>query len=163
MVTANADPAHAQSQVAQAQLEKLGFKVRLRQVPQDAVYTEWCQVESRKVHVCGAAGWFKDFPDPQSMLEPTFKGTEITATGNNNLPRLDVPEIDRAMEEATTKTGAERAKAWAEVNRMITAQAPAVPFTWDKTNLIHSEDVNGVGNAYYNAFDLSFTSVRSAN
>ena len=43
MVTANVDPGKAQAQVAKAQLEKLGFKVTLRTVPQDAVYTEWCQ------------------------------------------------------------------------------------------------------------------------
>jgi len=162
MVTANADPGRAQAQVAQAQLEKLGFRVRLRQVPQDAVYTEWCQVERRKVHVCGSAGWFKDFNDPQSILEPTFKGTEITPTGNNNLPRLNVPEIDRAMEEAAPiPPGPERWRAWAEIDRMITAQAPAVPFVWDNFNGIHSANVNGVLNQYFTAFDFSFTSIRS--
>ena len=31
---------------------------------------------------------------------------------------------------------------------MITEQAPAVPFVWDNTNLIHSKNVNAVGNAY---------------
>ena len=32
---------------------------------------------------------------------------------------------------------------------MITEQAPAVPFIWDNTNLIHSKNVNAVGNEYY--------------
>ncbi len=96
MVGATADPVKAQSQVAKAQLEKLGFKVNLRLVPQDAVYTEWCQVPSKKVAVCGGAGWFKDFQDPQSMLEPTFKGSNISLTGgNNNLPQLERPEDRR--------------------------------------------------------------------
>ena len=36
--------------MAKRQLERLGFKVRLRAVPQDAVYTEWCQVPRKKVH-----------------------------------------------------------------------------------------------------------------
>ncbi len=53
MVTANVDPGKAQAEVAKAQLEKLGFKVTLRTVPQDAVYTEWCQVPTKKVNVCG--------------------------------------------------------------------------------------------------------------
>ena len=34
---------------------------------------------------------------------------------------------------------------------MITATPPAVPFLWDKTTLIWSKDVNGVGNPYYDA------------
>ena len=78
MVGANVDPGKAQAEVAKAQLEKLGFKVRLRTVPQDAVYTEWCQQPAKKVAVCGSGGWFKDFNDPQSMLEPTFKGSNIS-------------------------------------------------------------------------------------
>ena len=43
---------------------------------------------------------------------------------------------------------------------MITAQAPAVPFIWDNTNLIHAKNVNAVGNAYYNAFDFTYTSIK---
>jgi peptide/nickel transport system substrate-binding protein len=160
MITANADPAKSQAEVAKAQLEKLGFKVNLRAVPQDAVYTEWCQVPAKKVAVCGAAGWFKDFNDPQSMLDPTFKGANITEQGNNNLPQLNNPEIDKAMDEAALLTGDERYKAWGEIDRMITEQAPAVPFLWDKTTIVWSKDVQGVMNGYYNALDLNFTSLK---
>lgn len=161
MITANADPGKAQAEVARDQLEKLGFKVKFRTVPQDAVYTEWCQVPEKKVAVCGSAGWFFDYKDPQSMLEVTFKGEEIKKEGgNNNLPQLNVPEIDRAMEEANLLEGEERLKAWANVNKMIVEQAPAVPFVWDKTNLLHSKDVNGVPNPYNSLFDLSFTSLK---
>jgi peptide/nickel transport system substrate-binding protein len=161
IVTANADPGRAQAQVAQAQLEKLGFKVRLRQVPQDAVYTEWCQRPDRDVHMCGSAGWFKDFNDPQSMLEPLFKGSSINQSGgNNNLSELDVPEIDRAMDAAVSTTGEERNKAWAEINRLVVAQAPNVPFVWDAESRVHSSDVVGVQNAYWGGFDYSFTSLK---
>ena len=84
MVGANVDPGKAQAEVAKAQLEKLGFKVRLRLVPQDAVYTEWCQVPAKKVAMCGGAGWFKDFNDPQSMLEPAFKGSNYLQGGRQH-------------------------------------------------------------------------------
>ena len=160
MITANADPGKAQAEVAKAQLEKLGFKVNLRTVPQDAVYTEWCQVPAKKVAVCGAAGWFKDFNDPQSMLDPTFKGKNITEQGNNNLPQLNNPEIDKAMDEGALLTGEERYKAWGEIDRMITEQAPAVPFLWDKTTILWSKDVQGVMNGYYTSIDLNFTSLK---
>ena len=161
MVTANVDPGKAQAEVAKAQLEKLGFKIRLRTVPQDAVYTEWCQQPAKKVAVCGSAGWFKDFSDPQSMLEPTFKGELISKSGgNNNLAQLNDPKIDKAMDDAALLTGDERYQAWGEVDKMITEQAPAVPFIWDNTNLIHSKNVNAVGNAYMNSFDLAFSSIK---
>jgi peptide/nickel transport system substrate-binding protein len=160
MVTANADPGKAQAQVAKAQLEKLGFKVNLRTVPQDAVYTEFCQIPAKKVAICGAAGWFKDFNDPQSMLDPTFKGKNITEQGNNNLPQLNVPEIDAAMDKAALLTGDERYKAWGEIDRMITEQAPAVPFVWDKTTIVWSKDVQGEVNEYFTTGDFTFTSLK---
>jgi peptide/nickel transport system substrate-binding protein len=161
MVTANVDPGKAQAEVAKAQLEKLGFKVRLRTVPQDAVYTEWCQQPAKKVAVCGSAGWFKDFSDPQSMLEPTFKGSNYSPSGgNNNLAKLEDPKIDKAMDDAAKLEGDERYQAWGEIDKMITEQAPAVPFIWDDTNLIHAKNVNAVGNAYMNSFDLTFTSIK---
>ena len=121
MVSANVDPGKAQAEVAKAQLEKLGFKVRLRTVPQDAVYTEWCQQPAKKVAVCGTAGWFKDFNDPQSMLEPTFKGSNyIPVGGNNNLAQLQDPKIDKAMDDAALLEGDERYQAWGEIDKMIT-------------------------------------------
>jgi len=161
MVTANVDPGKAQAQVAKAQIEKLGFKVTLRTVPQDAVYTEWCQQPKKKVAVCGSSGWFKDFNDPQSMLEPTFKGKNITLDGgNNNLAQLNVPEIDAAMDKASLLEGDERLQAWADIDKMIVEQAPAVPFVWDNTTILFSKDVNPVVNRYYTDIDLGHVSFK---
>ena len=161
VIGANADPGKAQSEVAKAQLEKLGFKVNLRLVPQDAVYTEYCQVPDRKVHVCGAAGWFKDFQDPQSMLEPTFKGKNIAPDGgNNNLPQLDVPEIDAAMDKAAVLAGEERIKAYGEIDKMIVEQAPAVPFVWDTQTNIWSKNVVGANNSYNVLGDFTHMSLK---
>jgi peptide/nickel transport system substrate-binding protein len=161
LIAANTDPGKAQAQVAKAQLEKLGLKIQFRTVPQDAVYTEWCQVPAKKVAICGSAGWFKDFTDPQSMLEVTFKGSNIVkGGGNNNLAQLDDPAIDKAMDDASKLQGDERLKAWANIDKMITGQAPAVPFDWDKTTIIWSKDVQGVGNPYYDALDFSYTSLK---
>ena len=161
LIAANADPGKAQAEVAKAQLEKLGFKITFRTVPQDAVYTEWCQQPKKQVAICGTAGWFKDFTDPESMLEVTFKGANIVKSGgNNNLAQLDDPKIDAAMDKASTLQGEARLKAWANIDKMITADAPAVPFLWDKTTLIWSKDVQGVGNPYYDGLDFSFTSLK---
>jgi peptide/nickel transport system substrate-binding protein len=161
LIAANADPGKAQAQVAKAQLEKLGFKIQFRTVPQDAVYTEWCQVPKKQVAICGSAGWFKDFTDPQSMLEVTFKGKNIAKDGgNNNLAQLNDPKVDAAMDKASTLQGDARIKAWADIDKQITGDAPAVPFDWDKTTIIWSKDVNGVGNGYYDGLDFAYTSLK---
>jgi peptide/nickel transport system substrate-binding protein len=161
MVGANADPGKAQSEVAAAQFQKLGFKMKLRLVPQDAVYTEWCQVPDKKVAVCAGAGWFKDFIDPQSMLEPTFAGYTIAkGGGNNNLAQLRDPKVDAAMKKAALLEGDARNKAWADIDKMITANAPAVPFVWDKTTLVRSKNVNAVPNPYLALWDFTYTSIK---
>jgi peptide/nickel transport system substrate-binding protein len=161
MVTSDADPGKAQAEVAQQQFQKMGFKVKLQTVPQDAVYTEYCQVPKKKLFSCGSAGWFKDFNDPQSMLEPTFKGSAINiAGGNNNLPQLNDPKVDAAMTKAATLKGAERYKAWADIDKLITGDAPAVPFLWDKTTVLQSKDVQGAGNSYYDGWDFAWTSLK---
>lgn len=160
MVGANADPGKAQAEVARAQLQKMGFKVRLRLVPQDAVYTEWCQVPKKKVAMCGGAGWFKDFNDPQSMLEPTFKGSLIAEDGGNiNYSMLRDPKIDAAMDKAALAEGDDRLKQWAAIDKMIIEQAAAIPFIWDKTTLVRSKNVKGVGNPYIALWDFSYTSI----
>jgi peptide/nickel transport system substrate-binding protein len=161
MVTSNADPGKSQAEVAKAQLEKLGLKVALRTVPQDSMYTEWCQMPAKKVAICGDAGWFKDFLDPQSMLEVTFKGSNIVkAGGNNNFAQLDDPKVDSAMDAATKLQGKARLTAWGNIDKMITADAPAVPLVWDKTTLIWSKDVQGVANEYFDTVDFDFTSLK---
>jgi peptide/nickel transport system substrate-binding protein len=161
MVTVPVDPGKAQAEVAKRELEELGFKFRLRITPQDATYTEWCQVPDKKVAVCGAAGWFKDFSDPQSMLEPTFKGSLIMKDGgNNNLPQLNDPKIDAAMDAAALLEGDARLKAWGEIDKMITGTAAAIPFVWDKTTLLRSKNVNAVSDGYIALWDFTFTSIK---
>jgi peptide/nickel transport system substrate-binding protein len=161
MVTENVDPGRAQAQVAQAQFAKLGFKVQIRAVSQATMYTGFCQVPKKKLLSCGDAAWFKDFNDPQSMLEPTFKGSAIQPDGgNNNLAQLNDPKIDAAMTRAATLRGAARLTAWGDIDSMIVGDAPAVPLLWDKTTVLESKDVQGVGDAYTDTWNLAWSSVK---
>ena len=107
------------------------------------------------------SGWFKDFPDPQAMLDAVFNGKNIIPQGNVNWPQLDVPAINDAMAKASLlPAGPDRNKAWAAVNHLIAEQAPAIPWIWDKTAIINSKDVNAVANTYTTTHDLSFTSLK---
>jgi peptide/nickel transport system substrate-binding protein len=118
-------------------------------------------VPAKKVDMCAGAGWFKDFADPQSMLDPTFNGKNILDQGNVNWPQLNVPAINSAMKTAAVvPVGPARNKAWANINHMIAEQAPAIPYLWDKTALVNSKDVVAVANGYYTTHDLSYTSLK---
>ena len=124
------------------------------------MYTKYCQVPKSQPPICPSVGWLKDFPDPETILDLTFKGKNILQTGNSNFPNLNVPEIDAAMTKAEIATGDERIKAWAEVDKMITEQAPGILWLWDKQPNLQSSDVNGVLSASNATWDFTFTSMK---
>ncbi len=160
-IATNADPGKKTAEVFQGQMEQLGFKLNFRIVPQDTLYTKFLSVPKQNVALGPNVGWFKDFADPQSMLDATFNGNNILQQGNVNWPELNVPAINNAMKAAsTTPVGAARNKAWAKIGHMIAEQAPAIPWIWDKTALVGSKNVVQVANGYYTTHDLSFTSLK---
>jgi peptide/nickel transport system substrate-binding protein len=161
MVGENAGVDKAAAEVAAEQFEKLGFNVRLRQVSGDAMYTKFCNIPDQNVAVCPNVGWLKDFPDPQTFLDPTFNGENILDQGNSNWSQLDEPEINEAMNAAKVLTDpAERAEAWAEIDNMVTEAAPAVPWIWDDTSNLRSEDVQGVIDEDNALWSLAHTSLK---
>jgi peptide/nickel transport system substrate-binding protein len=160
MVGENAGVDKQVTEVAADIFEKLGFKLNVRQVNSDVMYTKFCQVPKAQVAICPTVGWLKDFNDPQSMLDVTFNGDNISDVSNNNFPQLDVPEINKAIEEARLVNDLdERAEAWGEIDKMITEQAPAIVYNWDKQPDIRSANVNGVINKFNATWDLSHTSI----
>lgn len=160
MVGENAGVPGKTAQVARAQFEKLGFKVNLKTVPHDVMYTKFCNVPKQKVAVCPNTGFFKDFNDAQTLLDLTFNGDQIADVQNTNWPQLNVPAINKAIEKGRTIVGTEaRAKYWANVDKMVTAQAPVVPWIWDRTPLTRSKDVISIPSSFSSSWDLAFTSV----
>ena len=148
------------SEIAKPAFTKLGFDVKLRLLSQQAVMTKYCGAPAAAVAVCPDVGWTRDFADGQTFLDPTFNGEHITPVGNANVSQLDVPAVNEAIDRARTLTDpTARADAWGEVDRQITAQAPAVPLVWDKVPMAASADVSAVANENLGVWDLSFTSL----
>jgi peptide/nickel transport system substrate-binding protein len=161
MVASNADPGKKTAEVAQAQFEKLGFKIKFRAVPQDTLYTKFCNVPSQKIAICPNVGWFKDFNDPQAVLDAVFNGKNIIPANNSNWTQLNVPAINDAMAKAALlPAGPERNKAWGAIDDMITAQAPGIVYLWDKIPTVEAPNVRGVVNQYSTSWDLDFTSLK---
>jgi peptide/nickel transport system substrate-binding protein len=149
------------AEVAQEDLARLGFKVRLRLVTMDVMATKFCGTPSAHVQVCPNIFWVRDFADAQTMLDPTFNGHNILPNGNVNISELDVPAINDAMAKARLIVDpTARAKAWGAIDRMVTAQAAAVPVSWDRYPLVRSADVVGVVSQYLGQFDPTFTWVK---
>ena len=100
MVGTSEGVAQKAAEVAKENFEKLGFKVRLRLVTQDAMYTKFCNSPPAKVAICPNVGWLKDFSDAQTYLDPTFNGDNILQTGNSNWSQLDDPALNKMMNDA---------------------------------------------------------------
>jgi peptide/nickel transport system substrate-binding protein len=125
------------------------------------MYTRFCSVPDQQPDVCPNVGWLPDFHDPQAMLDVPFYGPGIDPENNSNWPQLDVPEVNKAIEDArTVQDTAERDKAWGEVDRLVMEQAPAVPWDWENYPLSASANVAGVVNLYNASWDLAFTSLK---
>ncbi len=149
------------AEISKENFERMGFKVRLRLVTQDSMYTKFCNVPGADVHVCPNVGWLKDFSDAQTSLDPTFNGKNILEENNSNWSELDVPAVNAAMEKAKTITAPEeRAQAWADINKQVTEQAPAIPYVWDKNPLLASKNVNAVASGFNGQWDLTYTSLK---
>jgi len=162
MVSDNATQQQKAGQVAQAQLEKLGFKVTFRAVTRDTMYTNFCNVPKKEPAVCPSVGWLKDFPDPETMLDLTFNGKAIIPVNNSNWPLLDNSAINKAMARGEVlQDPAQRAKVWGQIDRQISAQAPAIPWLWDTQPMVKSKDVAGVVNSANASWDLTFTSLKN--
>ena len=95
MVASNADPGKKTAEVAQAQFEKLGFKITFRAVPQDTLYTKFCNVPAQKIAICPNVGWFKDFNDPQAVLDAVFNGKNILPAEQLQLDAAQRPRHQR--------------------------------------------------------------------
>ncbi len=161
LVTSNVDPGRAQGREAARQLRTMGFRVKVREVFQDAVYSVFCQRPSANVAMCGSAGWFKDFDDGVGFLRPLFDSRLISRSANNNLAELRDPKVDALFDSGNLAAGGPaRAAAAGALDRRIAADAPAVPFLWDTTTLLRSSDMAAVPNPYYSDWDLSFSGFR---
>jgi peptide/nickel transport system substrate-binding protein len=149
------------AEVAAEQLRGMGFNIELRQVTHDAMYNKFCNRPPSDTAICPNVGWIKDFSDPQTYLDPTFNGENIIQTNNVNWPELNVPEINKAMNDAKLLTEpAERAKAWAEIDRMVSEQAPTVNWIWDKDVSLQSSNVVGVIDEANGIWDWAHTSLK---
>ena len=134
MVGTTEGVAQKTAEVAKENFEQLGFKVRLRLVTQDAMYTKFCNVPTADVAICPNVSWGKDFGDAQTILDPTFNGDNIIPQMNSNWPRARRAGDQRGDGRGgrAVRIPKERAQAWARINRMITEQAPVVSWIWDK-------------------------------
>jgi peptide/nickel transport system substrate-binding protein len=155
-------PGRGVAEIVLETLRNLGLDVDLRLLSHDTMITRFCNVPKAAVAVCPNGGWVKDFNDPQTLLYGNFSGRVIRPTNNSNWSQFNDPKINQLMEQAKRLTDPEqRAEAWGRIDRKVMAKVPAIPWSWDYSPMIASENVINVINAFTGNTDLSFASLRS--
>jgi peptide/nickel transport system substrate-binding protein len=161
MVGDNQEPASTAVEAVQSQLAPLGIKVRLQEVPHDAMQSKFCGVPKEKVAICPSISWGKDFNDSQSLIDPMFNGKNIVPSGNVNHPMANDLALNKRMDAAESIVGpAARARAWGDLDRAVTDQAYVVPWAWDNAVNIRSKNVSAPLNKLTTAWDLAYASVK---
>ncbi len=161
-VVSNVPTAVNQGKVLAASLAKIGFKVNVKAVTTNAMYTQFCGVPAKQPEICPSVGWLPDFKDPVTLLDVTFNGKFIPESGNVNWPQLNDPKINAAMERAKRIRNAKaRYAAWGRIDRMIAATAAAIPLQWTNTlNLVSDRVVVAKMQDVQGQLDLAYTSLK---
>ena len=161
MVGDNQPPASKTGEAVENQLSKLGFKLNYRQVQRPTMFAKFCGAPKAKVAVCPNGGWGKDFFDPQSMLDPVFNGKNIIEANGVNWSNANDPELNAKLDQAVSETDPEtRAKAYAEIDDIVTGDVYTIPLLWDNQVNFVSDDVKGVRNKFNSSWDMAFMSLK---
>jgi peptide/nickel transport system substrate-binding protein len=162
IVGASGPPAKEDAEIVNQTLKNLGFTTKLTLVETATMYSKYCNVPKEEITVCPSVGWIADFADPQTVLNITFNGKFINATGNVNWGQTDVPKINAAMTAAEAVSGTSaRATAWAKIDEELVENAAAIPYDWDKQANLEGTEVAGVGDLWdIGEWDYSWTSLK---
>ena len=122
------------AEVAQAQFEKLGFKIKFRTVPQDTLYTKFCNVPGAEDRDLPERRLLQGLQRPAVAARPRVQRQEHPAAEQLQLAAAQRPRHQRRDGEgggaarpapSATRRGA-RSTTWSP------QQAPAIPYLWDK-------------------------------
>jgi peptide/nickel transport system substrate-binding protein len=162
IVGAKGNPAEQDAEIVNQTLKNLGFSTKFTLVETATMYAKYCNVPKEQIDVCPSVGWIADFGDPQTVLNITFNGKFINATGNVNWSQAKDATLEKEMSEAESVTGSSaRASAWAKIDEHIVEKALSIPFDWDKQGNIEGSQVQGVGDLWdVGEWDYSWTSLK---
>jgi peptide/nickel transport system substrate-binding protein len=156
-------PVYADSEaVVVSSLEKIGIKVKPRELASSAAYTT-IQTVKNKIPIALNAGWGKDFADAVSFVLPLFDGRSIIPTGNTNYPLVGltadqasnlgvsipagvtIPSVDAdvdACQKIPATQADQRNECFANIDKKLMEDvAPWVPYLWAKNITITGSTV----------------------
>ena len=87
----------------------------------------------------------RGLPDPYAALFVPFSGEAIVPINNSNWAVLNDPKVNKQINDAAAITNqSARFKAFAEADKMIVDDAPAIPEVWSDNAELKGTKVHGV-------------------
>jgi peptide/nickel transport system substrate-binding protein len=153
LINRNVTPWTDAEAVVLSSLEKIGIKVKPRELASSAAYTT-IQTVKNNIPIAMNAGWGKDYADPYSFAGALFDSSSIIATGNTNYSLLGlkpeqakgfgikypegvtIPSVDAdiaACQEIPNTEPDQRNDCYANLDKKLMEEAvPWVPYLWAK-------------------------------
>jgi peptide/nickel transport system substrate-binding protein len=146
-------------EILRENLARIGLKVQVEPVS-PSEFLRRCTTVAARTAICDDS-WTASFIDGEAILAAQFDGARIAPVGNLDWSMLNDPAINASVARATLLApGSRRVAAWARIDDMITATAPAIPVIWPIIQLAESRDVRGVVLAATEGWAYSFTALR---
>jgi peptide/nickel transport system substrate-binding protein len=159
IVGSNSDPGPQEMQIVQNGLQALGFKTTIKAVPQQTMYSKFCGYVKAHINVCPTAGWIEDFADPYAALYVPFSGKTIVPINNVNWAVLNDPKVNDALDRAAAISNTQqRLAAFAQADKAIVDDAPAIPEIWSSNALVEGTHVHGVLDGWNDDWNLAWSS-----
>jgi peptide/nickel transport system substrate-binding protein len=106
----------------------------------------------------GFTNWFQDFPHPGNFLF-LVDGDTIQPTNNQNFGNVDVPEINKAIDDLGQQELSESAQGYADVDRTLIEDAHVVPYGSKKIPVITSERIAFENVLFHPVLQVDYTTM----
>ncbi|WP_431915300.1 ABC transporter substrate-binding protein [Micromonospora wenchangensis] len=126
-----------------ANLERAGFRITLRNIPDDAKLDEIKKKNNPWDLYIG--NWAADWPSGASILPVLYDGRTIKAEGNSNQAYFNDPAVNAEIDRIQALPPADQGPEWGKLDRRImTEHAPVVPLFVDVAYTVHGSKVGGI-------------------
>ncbi|MEU7977853.1 ABC transporter substrate-binding protein [Micromonospora sp. NPDC049081] len=124
-------------------LERAGFKITVRNIPDDAKLDEIKKKNNPWDLYIG--NWAADWPSGASILPVLYDGRTIKAEGNSNQAYFNDPAVNAEIDRIQAMPPADQGPEWGKLDRRImTEYAPVVPLFVDVAYTVHGSKAGGV-------------------
>ncbi|WP_405091117.1 ABC transporter substrate-binding protein [Micromonospora sp. NBC_01392] len=124
-------------------LERAGFKITVRNIPDDAKLDEVKKKNNPWDLYIG--NWAADWPSGASILPVLYDGRTIKAEGNSNSSYFNDDAINAEMDRILAMPPSEQGPEWGKLDERIMKEfAPVVPLFVDVAYNVHGSKAGGV-------------------